>query len=126
MQTFLIAFSFSEQSARGIAPQLNLTDSNNFVLDKGIQLQPIWAQIPVPPLNFVTVASKSISINTANGGVTGQQGVRVTLAVSANGSSLSGNIPASGSDVGIQYQFIGYDAQGSLSVGNFTIPFPSS
>lgn len=127
MSEFLVAFNFSANAAEGVAAQLNITDSNAFLFDKGIQLQPYWSQIPVPPLNFATVTGKSISITTHDGGASGQQGIRVTLAVSANGSTLSGNVPyVGGPQVSISYQFVGYDSQGSLQVGNFSIPFPSS
>jgi hypothetical protein len=126
MSEYLIAFNFSATTPEGISAQLNITDSNAFLFDKGIQLQPFWAQIPLPPLNFASVNGKSLSISTHDGGSTGQQGIRITLAVSANGPVLSGNIPyAGGPEVSVSYQFLGYSDQGLLAAGNFSIPFPS-
>lgn len=127
MPEFLLAFNFSTDSADGMNAQLTITGANSFLLDKGIQLQPLWPQLPVPPLNFVTLQGRSISIQTHDGGATQQQGVRVTLAVSANGDALTGNLPFSGGPaVSVSYQFVGYASQGSLSVGDFSIPFPNS
>jgi hypothetical protein len=124
---YLIAFNFTAEAADGITAQLNLTDSNSFEFDRGVQVQQYWPTIPVPPLKSATVGAKGISILTQDGGSSGQQGIRVTLQVSANGSTLSGNIPfMGGPQVGVSYQFVGYANQGSLQVGNFSIPFPSS
>ena len=124
---FTMAFNFSAENSAGIIAQLNLTDSNTFMLDQGVQLQPYWSSIPVPPLNFLSLKAKSISVSTANGGESGQQGIRVTLVVTANGSTLSGNIPyGGGPQVAVSYQFVGYADQGSLPVGAFSIPFPTS
>lgn len=127
MSSFVLAFNFSADASAGLIAQLNLTDSNTFLLDKGIQLQPVWSQIPMPPLNFASINAKSIAITAHDGEASAQQGVRVTLTVSANGSTLSGNVPfGGGPQLSVSYQFVGYSSQGTLQVGNFSIPFPTS
>lgn len=124
---YLIAFNFTADTSSGIKAQLNITDSNSFDLNQGVQLQQYWPTVPMPPLNMATINAKGISIATQDGGSSGQQGIRITLQVSANGSALNGNIPfPGGPQVGVSYQFVGYPSQGSLQVGNFSIPFPSS
>lgn len=127
MSEFLLAINFTANSPEGMVAQWRITDDNSFLFDQGVQLQPYWPGTTAPPLKFVTIDAKSVAFTADGGGASAQQGVRVTLAVSAKGPTLSGNIPyLAGPEVGVSYQFLGFKNMGSLGVGDFSIPFPSS
>lgn len=124
---FTIAFNLVvNQSTLGLKSNIQLTDNNEFIMtdSKNIQVQPSGT-VAIPPLVFMSIGSKEIAVSAAENPSSDRQSIRITLPVTAEGSTLQGNLPFSGVEVSVTYQFIGYSDSGSLSVGSFSIPFPT-
>jgi hypothetical protein len=123
---YTIAFSFTTKSDTDtLVAQLRITDSNVISLASGrpVQVQSAWGA--TPPLATLSVTQNSLAVQAEKTTTGNPQSVKIVVPITATGSTLSGNFPFSGVEVGLQYQFIGYEQSGSISVGNFQLPFPS-
>jgi hypothetical protein len=129
---YTVAFTFTTSNTTDtLVAQLILNGGNAISLSSNHQIQ---VQAPVASwaaaLNSLVVAQPSnsqqpsiaLSAVTNKGG--NQQCVKVIVPVKPGGPNLTGNYPFSGVTVNLQYQFIGYENQGSIQVGDFSIPFP--
>ncbi|MGV2287331.1 hypothetical protein AAHK20_01335 [Trinickia sp. YCB016] len=131
---YTVAFTFTTtNSTDTLKAQLMLYGGNVISLSSNQQVQiqspePSWAAA----LNSLIVAhpsnerQPSIALEAVKNKGGAQQSVAVIVPIQQGGSNLTGNYPFSGVDVNLQYQFIGYSSRGSISVGDFSIPFPLS
>jgi len=122
-----VAFTFSTlNEADTLSAQLTLSGSNAVSLtgNQPIQVQQITSDVPSAALDPLNVLQKSIAIQAAKNTDGNAQYVKVVVPIKTGDSNLTGNFPYSGTPVKLQYKFIGYSAAGSISVGDFSIPFP--
>jgi len=126
---FLVAFTFTTAyDTDTLAAQLIINGGNIITLSSNQQIQ---IQSAAPLASFFVAQPKnqaqpSIALQAMSNVSHAQQSVKVVVPIQPEGANLTGNFPFNGVTVNLQYQFIGYASAGSIAVGDFSIPFPTS
>ncbi|WP_266168293.1 hypothetical protein [Dyella subtropica] len=120
--TYQIAFKF--QFKQGFTQpqqvQINIVDSNNFVMVNGeqVQLQPYLA-LYTPPLSNFNISKQQMFLNIANGeGGEGMQGLAwATFTSGSSAQTLTLNLQAQTGLISTTYAVLGTSSSGVLSAG---------